>query len=95
MAQRQLAKPLPVGSEGVSFFFPALNEWERLRHQTARVGRGIYCLTNEEALMNQPGWEWDTPLFFQIPFIINNNINFFKCYLYCKASLCLELSEQL
>lgn len=41
---------------------PALNEW----HQTARVGVGIYCHINEDALMNEQGWEWDTPLFFQI-----------------------------
>lgn len=58
---------------------PALNEW----HQTARVGVGIYCCINEDALMNEQGWEWDTPLFFQILFTINDDN--FECYLYCKT----------
>lgn len=58
---------------------PALNEW----HQTARVGVGIYCHINEDALMNEQGWEWDTPLFFQILFTVNDDN--FECYLYCKT----------
>lgn len=52
-------------------------------HQTARVGVGIYCHINEDALMNEQGWEWDTPLFFQILFTVNDNN--FECYLYCKT----------
>lgn len=67
---RSLSPSLPLLS-------PALNEW----HQTARVGAGIYCHRNEDALMNEQGWEWDTPLFFQILFTVNN----FECYLYCKT----------
>lgn len=63
---------------------PALNEW----HQAARVGVGIYCHINEDALMNEQGWEWDTPLFFQILFTINDNN--FECYLYCKTFLSLH-----
>lgn len=31
--------------------------------------------------MNEQGWEWDTPLFFQILFTLADNN--FECYLYC------------
>lgn len=73
---RSLSPPL---SPSLSLLSPALNGW----HQTARVGVGIYCHINEDALMNEQGWEWDTPLFFQILFTINDNN--FECYLYCKT----------
>lgn len=43
------------------------------------MGGDIYCCVNEEALMNEQGWEWDTSLFFQILIIINNNIIIINC----------------